>query len=394
MDDNQKETQELGLDNIILDVDNTNMFEQLDEGIIKEGNPNPEDNSEKNEPEEEIIFSNLLGEEELNKEELSKSEELNQKDNKAENADKDKNVGNSPLSSLANALVEEGVLTSLKEDELKTLKSAEDFKELFEKEINARLDEKTKRIEEALSVGIQPDEIKKNEQVVTYLNNLTEDIISKESEGATQLRTNLIVQDYMNKGFSQERAIKEANKSVSAGTDIEDAIEALESNKEYFNKQYSDLINNAKKAEEEVKQKFIKRDTDVKENILSNEKIFADMNINQDLRKKALDNIQKPVYTDENGNKFSAIQKYERENPVDFLSKVALLYTITDGFTNIEKIAGNVKSKVKSKAFKELEESLSDPNYGLNGSLTFVNNLGGDDNENDKGNFILDIKNN
>ena len=56
MDDNQKETQELGLDNIILDVDNTNMFEQLDEGIIKEGNPNPEDNSEKNEPEEEIIF--------------------------------------------------------------------------------------------------------------------------------------------------------------------------------------------------------------------------------------------------------------------------------------------------------------------------------------------------
>lgn len=394
MDDNQKETQELGLDNIILDVDSTNMFEQLDEGIIKEGNPNPEDNSENNEPEEEIIFSNLLGEEELNKEESSKSEELNQKDNKAENADKDKNVGNSPLSSLANALVEEGVLTSLKEDELKTLKSAEDFKELFEKEINARLDEKTKRVEEALSVGIQPDEIKKNEQVVTYLNNLTEDIISKESETATQLRTNLIVQDYMNKGFSQERAIKEANKSISAGTDIEDAVEALESNKEYFNKQYSDLINNAKKAEEEVKQKFIKRDTDVKENILSNEKIFTDMNINQDLRKKALDNIQKPVYTDENGNKFSAIQKYERENPVDFLSKVALLYTITDGFTNIEKIAGNVKSKVKSKAFKELEESLSDPNYGLNGSLTFVNNLGGDDNENDKGNFILDIKNN
>lgn len=389
MDDNQKETQELGLDNIILDVDNTNMFEQLDEGIIKEGNPNPEDNSEKNEPEEEIIFSNLLGEEEL-----SKSEELNQKDNKAENADKDKNVGNSPLSSLANALVEEGVLTSLKEDELKTLKSAEDFKELFEKEINARLDEKTKRVEEALSVGIQPDEIKKNEQVVTYLNNLTEDIISKESEGATQLRTNLIVQDYMNKGFSQERAIKEANKSISAGTDIEDAVEALESNKEYFNKQYSDLINNAKKAEDEVKQKFIKRDTEVKENILNNEKVFADMNINQDLRKKALDNIQKPVYTDEHGNKFSAIQKYERENPVDFLSKVALLYTITDGFTNIEKIAGNVKSKVKSKAFKELEESLSDPNYGLNGSLTFVNNLGGDDNENDKGNFILDIKNN
>lgn len=389
MDDNQKETQELGLDNIILDVDNTNMFEQLDEGIIKEGNPNPEDNSEKNEPEEEIIFSNLLGEEEL-----SKSEESNQKDNKAENADKDKNVGNSPLSSLANALVEEGVLTSLKEDELKTLKSAEDFKELFEKEINARLDEKTKRVEEALSVGIQPDEIKKNEQVVTYLNNLTEDIINKESEVATQLRTNLIVQDYMNKGFSQERAIKEANKSISAGTDIEDAVEALESNKEYFNKQYSDLINNAKKAEDEVKQKFIKRDTEVKENILNNEKVFADMNINQDLRKKALDNIQKPVYTDEHGNKFSAIQKYERENPVDFLSKVALLYTITDGFTNIEKIAGNVKSKVKSKAFKELEESLSDPNYGLNGSLTFVNNLGGDDNENDKGNFILDIKNN
>ena len=116
------------------------------------------------------------------------------------------------------------------------------------------------------------------------------------------------------------------------------------------------------------------------------------MNVTPAIRKLAVENIQKPVFTDKEGNKFSAIQKYEKENPVDFLSKVALFYTITDGFTNIDKITSNTKGKIKSKALNELAGSLADINYGLDNSLTLTNNLGGNDDENDKGNFVLDIK--
>ena len=386
-DQNDQTKNVLGLDNIILDVSSDNIEDILENKIIGEDNSNETGDPSKLDPDDsgkETLEENL---EDINANGNDGLENI-----KVEDTEKNKNIGNSPLSSLANALFKDGVLTNLKEEEIKTIKTADDFAAVFEKEIQSRIDEKNKRIDEALNLGVEPSEIKKNENLIQYLNGISEDTIKEETEQATQLRMNLIVQDFMNKGFTQERAIKEANKSVAAGSDIDDALEALESNKTYFNKQYSDLINTAKKEQEEYKQTIIKRDTDVKENILKNEKLFADMNVTPVIRKLAVENIQKPVFTDKEGNKFSAIQKYEKENPVDFLSKVALFYTITDGFTNIDKITSNTKGKIKSKALNELAGSLADINFGLDNSLTLANNLGSNDDENDKGNFVLDIK--
>lgn len=377
----------LGLDNIILDVSSDNIEDLLENKIIEEDNSNETNDTSKLDPDDsgkETLEENL---EDINANGIDGLENI-----KVEDTEKNKNIGNSPLSSLANALFKDGVLTNLKEEEIKTIKTADDFAAIFEKEIQSRIDEKNKRIDEALNLGVEPSEIKKNENLIQYLNGISEDTIKEETEQATQLRMNLIVQDFMNKGFTQERAIKEANKSVAAGSDIDDALEALESNKTHFNKQYSDLINTAKKEQEEYKQTIIQRDIDVKENILKNEKLFADMNVTPAIRKLAVENIQKPVFTDKEGNKFSAIQKYEKENPTDFLSKVALFYTITDGFTNIDKITSNTKGKIKSKALNELAGSLADINYGLDNSLSLANNLGSNDDENDKGDFVLDIK--
>ncbi len=386
-DQNDQTKNVLGLDNIILDVSSDNIEDILENKIIGEDNSNETGDPSKLDPDDsgkETLEENL---EDINANGNDGLENI-----KVEDAEKNKNIGNSPLSSLANALFKDGVLTNLKEEEIKTIKTADDFAAVFEKEIQSRIDEKNKRIDEALNLGVEPSEIKKNENLIQYLNGISEDTIKDETEQATQLRMNLIVQDFMNKGFTQERAIKEANKSVAAGSDIDDALEALESNKTHFNKQYSDLINTAKKEQEEYKQTIIQRDTNVKENILKNEKLFADMNVTPAIRKLAVENIQKPVFTDKEGNKFSAIQKYEKENPVDFLSKVALFYTITDGFTNIDKITSNTKGKIKSKALNELAGSLADINFGLDNSLTLANNLGSNDDENDKGNFVLDIK--
>lgn len=386
-DQNDQTKNVLGLDNIILDVSSDNIEDILENKIIGEDNSNETGDPSKLDPDnsgKETLEENL---EDINANGIDGLENI-----KVEDTEKNKNIGNSPLSSLANALFKDGVLTNLKEEEIKTIKTADDFAAVFEKEIQSRIDEKNKRIDEALNLGVEPSEIKKNENLIQYLNGISEDTIKDETEQATQLRMNLIVQDFMNKGFTQERAIKEANKSVAAGSDIDDALEALESNKTHFNKQYSDLINTAKKEQEEYKQTIIQRDTDVRENILKNEKLFADMNVTPVIRKLAVENIQKPVFTDKEGNKFSAIQKYEKENPVDFLSKVALFYTITDGFTNIDKITSNTKGKIKSKALNELAGSLADINFGLDNSLTLANNLGSNDDENDKGNFVLDIK--
>ena len=106
------------------------------------------------------------------------------------------------------------------------------------------------RIDAALQADIEPDEIRRYELTLAGLDSIKEEHLSDETERGEKLRKNLIYQDFRNRGYSEARAKREVEKSFNAGTDIEDAKEALESNKEYFSSQYQDLI---KEAQEETK---------------------------------------------------------------------------------------------------------------------------------------------
>ena len=72
------------------------------------------------------------------------------------------------------------------------------------------------------------------------------------------------------------------------------------------------------------------------------------------------------------------------------MAKIGLLYTMTNGFKDIDKIITTSKTQVKKSAIKELEQTLLS-NTTLGGEMIFANSLGSDDQENDKGEFILDI---
>jgi hypothetical protein len=50
----------------------------------------------------------------------------------------------------------------------------------------------------------------------------------------------------LNRGYSQERAIKLTEKFFASGEDIDEAKSALESNKEYFSDKYQKLIDDGK----------------------------------------------------------------------------------------------------------------------------------------------------
>ena len=154
-------------------------------------------------------------------------------------------TGTSPktnfYSSIASALKEEGILSALDEETLSKIQTPEDFAEAMENELKAKLDERQKRIDEALQVGVEPDEVRKYEGTINYLNTITEDAISDESANGEKLRKQLIFQDFLNRGFSKERAQRETQKSFNSGSDVEDAKEALASNKEYFQQEYEDF---------------------------------------------------------------------------------------------------------------------------------------------------------
>lgn len=289
-----------------------------------------------------------------------------------------KGKGTSPYfySSIAKALREDGIFPNLDDETLSKVKDPDDFKDLIEQQIKSNLDERQKRIDEALNVGIEPTEIKKYENTINFLNNITDDKISDEGDNGERLRKELIFQDFINRGYSKERASREVQKSFNAGTDIEDAKEALKSNTEFFKSKYDNLINEAKQEAEQEEKERKEQAATLKKSILEDNKIFGDLSIDKTTRQKVYDNIAKPIYKDpDTGEYYTAIQKYEMENRVEFLKNISLVFTLTDGFKNIDNlIKGKVRKEV-NKGIRELENTLNNTSRTSDGNLKYVSGV-------------------
>ena len=287
--------------------------------------------------------------------------------------------GTSPknfYSSIAKALKEEGIFPDLEDESLTKIKDPEDFRDLIDQQIKANLDERQKRIDEALNAGVEPTEIRKYENTVNFLDSIKEENISDESDKGEKLRKDLIYQDFINRGYSKERAAREVQKSFNAGTDIDDAKEALKSNIDFFKDKYNDLINEAKSEAEQEERERKEQAEKLKSSILNDKDVFGDLTIDKFTRQKIYDNISKPVYKDpETGEYFTAIQKYEMENRTDFLKNIGLLFTLTDGFKNLDGLVkGKVRKEVK-KGLRELEHTLNNTARTSDGNLKFVSGV-------------------
>ena len=125
----------------------------------------------------------------------------------------------------------------------------------------------------------------------------------------------------------------------------------------------------AKKFEKERKQQA----EQLKKSIIEDKNLFGDIELNKSVRQKIFDNISKPVYKDEDSGVYiTALQKYQKENPNDFLKNVSTIFTLTDGFKNIDKLVAKKASKEIRKGFRELENTLSNTQRNSDGSLNFV----------------------
>lgn len=279
-------------------------------------------------------------------------------------------------SSIAKALKEEGIFPDLDDEVLSKVKEPEDFRDLVEQQIKAGLEERQKRIDDALNYGIEPTEIKRYENTLNFLDSVKEENITDESNKGEELRKNLIFQDFINRGYSRERATREVQKSFNAGTDIEDAKEALKSNTEYFKGKYDDLIEDAKLEAQKEEENRKEQANKLKESILNEKNILGDLSIDKPTRQKIYDNISKPIYKDpETGEYYTAIQKYEKDNRVDFLKYLGLIFTLTDGFKSLDGLVkGKVKKEVKN-GLRDLEHAINNTARNSDGNLKFVSGV-------------------
>ena len=349
------------------------IFSESDETTekeVQETTSEEEENKEQKETTEITSVEDLFNTE--------KSESVGSEDENKEKEDtQSKKIGSpNTYSSIAKAFADEGIFPDLEDEEVEKIDSAESLRAAIDKQIQAGLDEKQKRIDKALNYGVENSEIKKYEQTLNYLDSLQEANITAEDTQGENLRKQLIYQDFINRGYNKDRALKMVERSFNAGTDIDDAKEALKSNREFFQDEYDALIEESKKAQEKEENNRKEQAEKLKKSILEDKKFFGEIEVDKTTRQKIFDNISKPVWKDpETGEFYTALQKYEMDNHSDFMKNVGLLFTLTDGFKSLDKLVkGRVKKEV-GKGLKGLENILNTTSRDSNGNLKFVSSI-------------------
>ena len=378
--------EELNFNNILGEEEIETLFTDPEDNETPEDSPsektedNPSEKENDKDKTTEVIDPDTLFEEET-PEGVGSGKDKEGKEGTASDNDSD---GTSPndnfYSSIASALAEDGIFPNLDEETVKKAMDAETFSNLIESEVNARLDEKQQRVSKALENGVEPTDIKKYENTLNFISKITEADIAEENEKGEQLRYNLIYQDFINKGMTPEKAKKYTNRSIDAGTDIEDAKDALQSNKEFFNTAYNTLLEDAQRQADEEEANRATQAKQLENSLMKDKQLMGDLELSKDIRKKAFDAVSKPVFKDpETGQYLTAIQKYENEHRADFLKYTGLIYTLTNGFKDFDSFTkGKVKKEMR-KGLRELEQTLNNTRRANDGSLKMVTNQREDD---------------
>ena len=294
---------------------------------------------------------------------------------------KSKKTGSSPntYSSIAKAFADDGIFPDLSDEDINKVDGPEALLDLVNKLVESKVDERNKRADKALCYGVEPTDVQKYEQTLRYLDSIKDEAISAEDANGENLRKQLLYQDFVNRGYNKDRAIKMVERSFNAGTDIEDAKEALKSNVDYFKGEYDALIEDAKKAQEKEVQERKEQAKKLEKSILEDKNFFGDLDVDKATRQKIFDNISKPVWKDpETGEYYTALQKYELDNHSEFMKNVGLLFTLTDGFKSLDKLTkGKVKKEV-NKGIRSLEHTLNNTSRTPDGNLKFVTSVNED----------------
>ena len=284
----------------------------------------------------------------------TKSEEEKEKENNKTDEDKSKSPSSeddsSTFSVFANVLKEEGVF-NLPDEDLANIKTAKDLADAVKREIEeskfSNLTESQKRYLEAVEAGVPLKDFEVLEKQISSLETLKNTEL--DSEEKIQERFDLIAYDFISKGFSEERAVELANRSVKLGTDIEDAQEALDNLIRVKAEEYKRIVSE-KKEESKISLEKIKEAIDSKESVLKDIKITPK-------QKEALyDLLTLKVDTDEQGRPLNEFNKWRRDNGLEAEIILGTIYQMTNKFQNL----GKMMDVSKTKASQELEDKLRD----------------------------------
>lgn len=368
----------IGLDNVMSSEELEKLFDPQDTAAEEQ----PKDTGETEAPSEEQdnskaaeeVFSDLLGD---IPESVGSGEDTEGNREKSKSQDDSGAPNTNLFSSIAEVLRDKRFFPDLSDEQLKEVKDEESLMKLFEDKVSSMLDDKQKRLDRALNGGAVPEEVQEYQKVLSVVQFLedknTYDSLLREDESGEKLRKQVMYQDYINRGFSQARAEKMVEKSIADGMDIEDAKEAFNSCKEFYKGKADGLQKEFEDRQKQIKDNEEKQYSSLKKRMLDTETFYDGVKVDKSTRQRAYDLITKPTYRDEQGNYMTDLQRYQRENPLEFMENVAMMYALTDGFKNVDKLAkGKVKEGLK-KGFAQLENVLNNSRRNGDGTLNLAN---------------------
>ena len=261
-------------------------------------------------------------------------------------------------STLAAEFKAKGVLSNL-DLENEKISSMEDINKALERELQSRLTAKQKLLDEAMSAGVPASEVSKQIEAVESLKRIDTNYVSDVNN--VDFRKNLIAQDFINRGYNKDRAITMAQRSIDAGEDVQDALEALNEIISSEEKKIQDLIQSEKTKENEAI-------NGIKTFIEKNEEIIPGVK----LTKSQGEELYKSITTDL-GNKENAFMRAQREDPLGSRVKLEALFYLTKGLKDFSlftgkqetKISHSIENLLRGASFTEdgkIETSISDNN--------------------------------
>lgn len=358
--------EELDLDNILSGDEISTLFEEPPKKEDKE-EPKEEKKEETTDFDEENPFGTSQ-KESVGSEDEDIQGKGDTNNNSVSSSPKNKNF----YSSITDALVVDGIFPDLDKETIQNVKTPEDFQKIIEEQINARFTEKEKRINDALNNNVEPNIIQQYESTLDYLDKINDESLSAENEEGENLRRQIIYNDYLNRGFSKSRAEKMVNDAINNGTDVDDAKDALQGIKDFYNNKYKEILDSAKENEKKLAEERTKQSENLKKSIMEDKNLYGNVDVDKATRTKIYDFITKPVYKDSNGNYMTALQKYQSENTIEAMKNFAICYTLTNGFKDWSKLGSKQAKREVKKGLANLEKVINSTSRNNDGSLGFV----------------------
>lgn len=279
-----------------------------------------------------------------------------------------KDDGSSPSSqdtftSLASALVEAGVFSSLEEEEIKEVTSVEQLLGAMAKQIqNDRykdLNDNQKKYLEALEHGVPQEEYTERTANAEQYKSLDNDKIKQ----SPALAKELIRRNFVVKGFSPEDAEKYSTLAIKEASVGYEAIKAKNSLIEFEEKQLQDQIN---KSKEERTAKIEKEKTALaalKSKVEETSEVLPGIKINSLTKNKIFESMTTPVTMVGDSPRNEVMEAYSKNQ--EYKLKLHALHVITKGFTDFSKLTKTTTSS----AVRTLEEKMNQTGTGKTGSL-------------------------